>query len=200
MKAPTKSSGFSQEFSLPRARRIESWAEADSALAELGRLERRQAKLAARRAAAVERVERLAARQQARLRQLAAALEQFCRAQAVEGTARNGARTTLLGPGRRSRRLVFGRVGFHQVHALEVRDPERALAALERNGLGEKFLRVEAQLDRPALRDCLLEARTNGAGGRRRAVERQLARAGVRLETRDTWFYEIHPAAVARWG
>lgn len=195
MKVPRQPSGFSQEFSQPGERRVRSWADADTALAELGRLERVQAKLGGQHARAVERIERQAERVAARAARLARGLEAFCRAQAVESTGRKGERTTLLAEGRRSRRLVFGRVGFHQVHRLAVGNEERAVAVLRRNGLGAKFLRVEAQLDRDALTRALLEARANGS-----AAAKRLSRAGIRLETRDAWFYEVHPEAVARWG
>lgn len=195
MKAHHQPSGFSQEFSLPGERRVRSWAEADSALAELGKLERARTKLAAQRVRAVARIERQAERLEARAARLARGLEVFCRAQAVEAAGQNGERTTLLAAGRRSRRLVFGRVGFHRVHRLAVGNEERAVAALRRSRLAGKFLRVEAQLDRDALTRALLAARTNGA-----AAGRRLARAGIHLETRDAWFYELHPEAVARWG
>ncbi|MFQ5817919.1 MAG: host-nuclease inhibitor Gam family protein [Terriglobia bacterium] len=196
MKALTKPFGSSQQFSRPR--RIRSWAEADSALAELGKLARQQGKLSARRAQALAGVERQAARLQARARQLAAALEKFSCKQAVHATGPNGEPTTTLAAGRRSRRLVFGRVGFRRVHWLAVRDPERAVAALARNSLS-RFLRVETQLDCEALHRCLVAAHTNGQGRPRSAATPQkLARVGIRLKTRDAWFYELHPQAVAR--
>lgn len=205
MKTISRPSGFANEFSLPSAPRMESWDDADDALAALGKLERKQALLLARRAQAVERFERRAEQLEARAHELASALEAFSRAQAIEATDRNGRRTTVLAPGCRSRRLVFGRLGFRCVHQLIVRDPERAVTRLARNGLGEKFLRVETQLDRDALHHFLVAA-PNGAGRRLApqaaglaAARRQLARAGIRLETRDAWFYELHPRAIARW-
>ncbi|MFQ5925905.1 MAG: host-nuclease inhibitor Gam family protein [Terriglobia bacterium] len=220
MKTLPRPSGFSQEFSLPRPdaqtgvglhghpgrrppvgasgppRRIQTWAEADNALAELGKLQREQARLSARRAKALAGIEQRAARLQARAQGLAAALEKFSRQQAVNSTGPNSEPTTTLTASRRSRRLVFGRVGFRRVHRLAVRDAERAVRALRRNGLS-RFLRLEPELNREALHRCLLEARTNSHGS---ATPQKLARAGIRLTTRDTWFYELHRQAIERWG
>ena len=196
-----KSSGFSCEFSLPRLIRMESWAAADSALAELGKLEQQQEALAERHTAEIEaaarRWERAGARLEARQRQLTAALEKFCREQAVVFTDRNGHRSTALTTnGRRSRRLLFGRLGFRRVHALRVRDEARAIAALTRSHAGRRFIRVESSLDRNALHQFLLQAANNGQMG----FAQRLHRAGIRVHTRDTWFCETSPEAIARWG
>ena len=180
-------------LSRSRLRLLASWAEADRALAELGRVEQGQTRIAARRQKALALLDGESARLEARAERLEATLEGFCRAQAAEATDHNGAHTTVLAPGRRSRRLLFGRVGFRHVHQLRVRDPERAVAALARNGLS-RFLRVETALDRDTLHRGLLAARNNGGG----ELARRLARAGIRLETRDAWFYELHPVAVSR--
>lgn len=198
MKALKSPSKFSQEFSSPRRPPIASWGEADSALAQLGKLERAQARLAAHEEAALARLQRRRGELAARRQELTSALENFCRTQAVETCDGNGHRTTLLEPRRRSRRLLFGRLGFHRVHRLEVREPERAVQLLSRNGLGARFLRVERQLDREALHRALV-AGANGGGKHPRQMARGLARAGIRLETRDAFFYELHPQAVARW-
>jgi len=201
MKAkPARSSGFSREFSLPRPMRVESWPAADSALAELGKLDRQQEALAARRAAEIEaaarRWERAGARLEARQRQLAAALEKFCREQAVAFTDRNGHRSTALTTnGCRSRSLLFGRLGFRRVHWLRVRNEARAMAALARSRSGRRFLRVESALNRDALHQFLVQAANNG----QRSFAQRLRRAGIRLLTRDAWFYETNPEAIARW-
>ena len=203
MKAPKPASDFSREFSLPQSPRLDSWADADTALAELGKLEHTQAHLERERVQALARLEARADRLHERATRLARALEAFCRAQTVEGTDRNGHPAALLATGRRSRRLVFGRVGFHRVHWLAVANAARAVARLAQNGLGTRFLRVERQLDREALHRALLASpaasHRRARFGRARSLARELARAGIRLETRDAWFYEIHRAAVARW-
>jgi len=196
-----RSSGFSREFSLPRPLRVESWAAADSALAELGKLEQQQVALFARRTAEIEAVarrwERAGARLEARQRQLKAALEKFCREQAVVFTDRNGYRSTALTTnGRRSRRLLFGRLGFRRVHALRVRDEARAIALLARNPTGRRFIRVESALDRNTLHQFLLQATNNGQV----SFVQRLQRAGIRLHTHDAWFYKTNPEAVVRWG
>jgi len=196
-----RSSGFSREFSLPRPMRVESWAAADSALAELGKLERQQEALAARRAAEIEaaarRWERAAARLEARQRHLATALEKFCREQAVAFTDRNGHRSTALTTnGRRSRSLLFGRLGFRRVHWLRVRNEARAIAALARSRSGRRFIRVESALDRDTLHQFLLQATNNGQV----SFVQRLQRAGIRLHTHDAWFYKTNPEAVVRWG
>ncbi len=203
MKAHKPASDFSREFSLPRTPRVDTWADADTALAELGKLEHTQAQLERERAQALARLDARADRLQERATRLARALEGFCRAQAIEGTDRNGHPAALLASGRRSRRLVFGRVGFHRVHRLVVADAARAVARLAQNGLGMRFLRVERHLDREALHRALLASPSTSDGrarsGRARTLVRELARTGIRLETRDAWFYELNRAAVARW-
>lgn len=168
------------------------WGEADAALAELGRIEKGLEVLDKRRRQALERVEAEAARQGRELQQrqgrLLAALERFCRTHEDELARRNG-------HSRRSRQLLFGRLGFRASHAVMVAAEARALRALARWRPGQKFLRVRTELDREALRDFLLAEGPPAA-----SVRRRLGRAGIRLQRREKWFYEIDPEALARWG
>ncbi len=152
-----------------REPRVESWAEVEAALVELGRLE--QAMLAIE----VER---------------ATALERFCRERWDEFARENG-------QGRRSRQLLFGRVGFRRTQAVVVRSEEQALEALRRWRAGRAFLRVRTELDREGLRQFLLAGQRRG---RRKEAEQRLRRAGIRLEAREAWFCELDAGALERWG
>lgn len=158
-------------------RRLDCWGQADATLAELGRLrarlerleERRAAAVARAQAAAVEAGRELAGRQ----RHLEAALERFCRAHQPELARVNG-------HSRRSRRLLFGRVGYRRSQAVVVRSEAAALRALAHWRPGQRFLRHGAE----TTRDFAF-------------VARRLGRAGLALDTRDLWFYELDPRALA---
>lgn len=175
----------------PAGVRVSCWGEADAALAELGRLGLRMAAIKERGAAAIARaeasavaaLERLAARQ----RRLERALERFCRRQGPELERVNG-------HGRRSRRLQFGRVGYRASRRVVVRSEATALRALAHWRTGQQFLRLRTELDREGLRQFLLQE-PNGT----LRVERRLRQAGIRLERRESWFYELDPRA-GEWG
>ena len=179
----------------PRSR-VECWGDAEAALAELGWLQRRLAKIEQRHAQALARVEGAAARVerplQARQRKLEAALEKFCRSrEAAELAGVNGHL-------RRSRRLLFGRVGYRRSHAVAVHSQAAALRALAHWRVGQKFLRVRTELDREALRRFLL---TREKDSTRFAIARQrLGRAGIALEQQESWFYELNWTALEQWG
>ena len=96
---------------------------------------------------------------------------------------------------RRSRALLFGRLGFRTSQAVLVGEEAAALRALARWPAGEQFLRVRTELDRESLRNFLLSA-----AGRSVPIRRRLRRAGIRLQRRQNWFYEIDTQAVERWG
>jgi phage host-nuclease inhibitor protein Gam len=172
--------------------RVCCWGQADAALAELGQIEKGLEAVEERRRRAMERVEAEAARNGQRLRQrqgrLLAALERFCRAHEEELARTNGHT-------RRSRQLLFGRLGFRTSHAVVVAAEARALRALARWRAGQEFLRVRTEVDREALRDFLLTQ-----GNATPSVRRRLGRAGIRLERRENWFYELDHQALARWG
>lgn len=174
--------------------RIECWGEADAALAELGRVRERLAEVERERQQALVRAEQAAARAveslEARRQGLERGLERFCRRSAPELERVNG-------HSRRSRRLLFGRVGFRASQAVVVRSEGSALQALAHWRTGQQFLRVRTELDREALRQFLL--RTEGEVGRAWAARRRLRRAGVRLDLRQHWFYELDERALARW-
>ena len=177
----------------PRAR-IECWGEVDAGLAELGRLAKQLEGVEQRQAEAQARIEAENAgeRRALELRQqeLEAAVERFCR---KHGPALD----RVDGHGRRSRRLLFGRVGYRGSQAVEIRDEAAALRALVAWRAGRQFLRVRTELDRESLRQFLLEAaERNGQGAR---VRRRLGRAGIRVEQREKWFYEIDWEALERW-
>lgn len=173
-------------------RRLDCWGQADVALAELGRVrarlerleERSAAAVARAQAAAVEAGRELAGRQ----RHLEAALERFCRAHQPELARVNG-------HSRRSRRLLFGRVGYRRSQAVVVRSEAAALRALAHWRAGQRFLRLRTELDREALGRFL----RHGAETTRdfAFVARRLGRAGLALHTRDLWFYELDPRALA---
>lgn len=176
--------------------RLDCWGQADAALAELGRLRARLERLEERRAAAVAHAAAAAAEAgrewAARQRRLEAALERFCRSRKAGELAR------VNGHSRRSRRLVFGRVGYRRSQGVVVKSEAAALKALAHWRAGQCFLRLRTELDREALGRFL---RNGAETGRDFAfVARRLRRAGVGLLTRDLWFYELDPRAVARWG
>jgi phage host-nuclease inhibitor protein Gam len=119
---------------------------------------------------------------------LLTSLENFCRRHQPELGRLNG-------HSRRSRRLLFGRLGFRASQAIVVGEEAKALRALARWKPGERFLRVRTELDRESLRDFLLSSSRPLA-----AIRKRLRRAGIYLERRQNWFYEIDPKAVERWG
>ncbi len=172
---------------------VACWGEVDGALAELAKLARERETLERSLEQAVARIESESERQRQALvmrqRQLEAALERFCRGQ--------GELDRVDGHGRRSRRLLFGRVGYRAAQAVTIRDEAAALRALARWRAGRQFLRVRTEVDRESLRQFLLEcAGKNGSGARMR---RRLQRAGVKIQKREKWFYEIDGEAVERW-
>jgi len=186
------------QFAFParnnQPRRIDCWGQADAALAELGRLRARLERLEKRRGAAVARAEAATAAAEkplaAQQRRLETALERFCRRHQPELARVNG-------HSRRSRRLLFGRVGYRRSQSVVVRSEAAALRALAQWRAGQRFLRLRTELDRDALGLFL----RNGAEatGESALVARRLGRAGIRLDTRDLWFYELDPRALARW-
>ncbi len=173
---------------------IECWAEADAALAELGRLERTLEGIERRRTAEMAQAEQRAAEESQRLEaereRLAGALEGFCRRRGAELRRLNG-------HGRRSRRLLFGRVGYRASQAVVVRSETSALRALAGWGAGQQFLRTRTELDRETLRRFLAGRQAKAVPGR--SLEGRLRRAGIELERRDIWFYEVDDEAVERW-
>ncbi len=179
--------------------KVKCWSEVDTVLAELGWLERQLEGIEKRRRQATVRAEQEAAVAtrglEARRLRLATALEQFCRAHGPVLSSANGHRL-------RSRRLLFGRVGFRLSQALVVREEAAALRALERWRAGQQFLRVRTELDREALRDFLRangDRRGGGASGLDAEVRRRLGRAGIELASRERWFYEVDERALGRW-
>lgn len=188
-----------EKFAFPprnaRPLRIACWGEADAALAELGRLRERLERLEERRAAALARVQANALEAErawaARQRRLEAALERFCRRHQPELARVNG-------HSRRSRRLLFGRVGYRRSQSVVVRSEAAALQALAQWRAGQRFLRLRTELDRDALGRFLRD--DAGARGDAAFVRRRLGRAGIRLDTRDLWFYELDRRALERWG
>ncbi len=165
---------------------LTSWAEADAALADLGRLDEEATAAEEQYRRAMAEAEAEAARTRAALKEqrerLLRLLEDFCRCHESELA-------------RRSRRLLFGRVGFRTAPAVVVRDESAAVASLVGCLQAERFLRVRRELDREALRAFLLRAQ-NGNG----RLRHRLKRAGIRLELRDHWFYSINEAALSLWG
>lgn len=174
---------------------MQGWGEADAALAELGRLEERLAAIEQRRANALARAEVEAARASrtlaARRMKLAAALERFCQRHKPELARVNG-------HSRRSRRLLFGQVGFRQSQGIVVRNEAAALRALAHWRAGQQFLRVRTEVDREGLRRFLLAGERRPRGWT--LVRQRLSRAGVELQQREIWFYELDPCALKRWG
>ncbi len=179
--------------------KVKCWSEVDTVLAELGRLERQLEGIEQRRRQATVRAEQEAAVAtrglEARRLRLATALERFCRAHRPVLSSANGHRL-------RSRRLLFGRVGFRLSQALVVREEAAALRALERWRAGQQFLRVRTELDREALRDFLRangDRRDGGGSALDAEVQRRLGRAGIELASRERWFYEVDERALGRW-
>ena len=185
----------------PRRRaKVNCWGEADAALAELGQVEQQLAAVEERRQEAAARVEAEAAqaarslqRGRARLR---SALERFCR-------RHYPAVSRVHGHGLRSRRLLFGRMGFRTSQAVVVQEEAAALRALANWRAGQQFLRLRTELDREALREFLLASGEAGNGTRTgldAQVRRRLRRAGIELAHREKWFYEVEWRALKRWG
>ncbi len=193
MRQPKGQSAFPARGGQPL--RIDCWGQADAALAELGRVRARLGRLEERRGAAVARAEAATAEAEkplaAERRRLEAALERFCRRHRLELARVNG-------HSRRSRRLLFGRVGYRRSQSVVVRSEAAALRALAHWRAGQRFLRLRTELDRDALGRFL----RNGAEATSEAafVARRLGRAGIALDTRDLWFYELDPRAGERWG
>ena len=173
---------------------IDCWGEVDVALAELGRLAKQLEGVQQRQLDALARIEAENAAErrglERRQRELVESLERYCRQQGP-------ALDRVDGHGRRSRRLLFGRVGYRGSQAVVIRDEAAALEALAAWRAGRQFLRVRTELDRESLRQFLLEAAGRNGNGAR--VRRRLGRAGIRVEQREKWFYEIDWEAVERW-
>jgi len=189
---------FSEGVSLPhrgrqaKVRQVGCWSEADAALAELGQVEQRLEAVENERRAAVAAAEsgalvagRRPSQERARLLRL---LEKFCCRHQSELARRNG-------HSRRSRRLLFGRMGWRGSLAVVVEKEAKALRLLAHWRTGQRFLRVRTELDREGLRDFLLSA-----AKRTEPTRRRLRRAGIRLEQRQNWFYETDREALRRWG
>ena len=102
----------------------------------------------------------------------------------------------MNGHSRRSRRLLFGRVGYRRSRAVRIRSEAAALRALAHWRAGQQFLRLRTELDREALHRFL----HNGVEAPGAApVAARLRRSGIRLEERDAWFYELDRRALERW-
>lgn len=173
---------------------MECWAEADATLAELGGLAMRLEGIERERQAVVARAEAAAARTSRGLEErgqaLEAELEGFCRRHGPELARLNG-------HSRRSRRLLFGRVGYRRSQGVVVRSEAAALRALAQWRAGQKFLRLRTELDREGLRQFLVSCEGKKQGAK--LVERRLRRAGIGLERRESWFYQVDHRAVERW-
>lgn len=190
------------------------WSEADAALAQLARLDEELATIEQIRASAVTHAnagaDHASRPLRARHARLTWGLERFCRRREPELSRRNG-------HNRRSRRLLFGRVGFRSSQAVVVGDEARALRTLSHWEEGQRFLRVRTDIDREGLREFLLRAEAlarRGSGHTSRPDRREdsqqrptpglllrrLRRAGIGLEQRDTWFYELNRSAWDHWG
>ncbi len=178
----------------PQKPGVECWGEVEGVLAELGRLAKHWEEVRQRQTERLARVEAEGAEERRELeqrqRELEESLERFCRKQGP-------ALDRVDGHGRRSRRLLFGRVGYRGSQAVVIRDEAAALEALAGWRAGRQFLRVRTELDRESLRQFLLEAAGRNGNGAR--VRRRLGRAGIRVEQREKWFYEIDWEAVERW-
>ena len=179
--------------------RVESWEDAEGALAELARVEAALMAVELDRAAAEETARLEALPLEGRRERLASGLERFCRGRGAEFTERGR-------DGRRSRRLVFGRMGFRRSVGVSVADEQRAIRRLGRMKEGGRLLRRRIELDREAVRECLLRERAHNGGPSRRGgrschgrLATELHRAGVRLEARDNWFFELLRGAAERW-
>ncbi|MFQ5724460.1 MAG: host-nuclease inhibitor Gam family protein [Terriglobia bacterium] len=173
------------------------WAEADAALAALGRLAVRLEGIERERQAGVARAQAAAARASQGLEEqrqaLEAALEGFCRRHGPELARLNG-------HSRRSRRLLFGRVGYRRSQGVVVRSEAAALRALAQWRAGQKFLRVRSELDREGLRRFLVSCERRNEMEAAKLVAGRLRRAGIALERRESWFYQVDRRAVERWG
>jgi len=179
--------------------KVNCWSEADAALAELGWLERHLVAIEKRRREATAAVEVKAAKDahglEARRRRLTTALERFCRQQGPALSSANGHRL-------RSRRLLFGRVGFRLWQAVVIREEAAALRRLERWRAGQQFLRARTELDREALHDFLRANGDNRDGYGTvvdAGVRRWLRRAGIELAARERWFYQVDERALDHW-
>ena len=192
-------------------RKLLCWGDAEMALAELARLERKLAGIDSReRQAVVEaQAEAEGLRMGPRMErdELAAALERFCRRELRDG----GRAGKALSSGQvvRTRRLLFGWVGYRRSQAIRVQSAAAALRSLAKSALGRRFLRVRAEVDRERLRLYLLqEARRRRDGSSRGdwggtpagRLLRRLRRIGVHLEQRDRWFYKLDREALDHWG
>ncbi|HXE75358.1 MAG TPA: host-nuclease inhibitor Gam family protein [Candidatus Xenobia bacterium] len=182
--------------SKPRARAsgaVSCWLEVEKSLLQLaqltlqlGTLERAGAEARARLESEISA--RRAPLESQRVR-LERAIEKFCR--------RHDELARIDGHARKSRTLRFGRVGYRTARAVSIQDEARALRALANWRPGQQFLRVRTELDRDSLRQFFLQAvGKNGPGAR---VRRRLQRAGVRLQQREKWFYELNWEALKRW-
>lgn len=173
---------------------MECWGEVDGVLAELGRLAKHWEEVRQRQTERLARVEAEGAEERRELelrqRELEESLERFCRRQGP-------ALDRVDGHGRRSRRLMFGRVGYRGSQAVVIRDEAAALEALAAWRAGRQFLRVRTELDRESLRQFLLEAAGRNGNGAR--VRRRLGRAGIRVEKKENFFYEIDREAITKW-
>ena len=194
-RGPTAAAKRTQRENKRRRRaRVECWAEADATLAELGGLAMRLEGIERERQAVVARAEAAAARTSRGLEErgqaLEAELEGFCRRHGPELARLNG-------HSRRSRRLLFGRVGYRRSQGVVVRSEAAALRALAQWRAGQKFLRLRTELDREGLRQFLVSCEGKKEGAK--LVERRLRRAGIGLERRESWFYQVDRRAVERW-
>lgn len=174
------------------------WGEVEAALVELARMEGELAKAAATGSERMARLEGELAAEKAplegRREEVAAAVERFCRSQ-------RPALDRVDGHDLRSRRLRFGRVGWRASQAVVIRDQAAAMKALAGWRPGRAFLRVRTEVDREGLREFLAKAQAlNGSGAAPtpsgQALRRRLRRAGVRIEQREKWFYEIDWEAI----
>lgn len=186
----------------PASNRILNWADAETVLATLGGVERELEQIDSLESEAIARTQAEAdARRSIPARQraaLATALERFSRKQLTS----RGDLTSVQVP--KSRRLLFGRVGYRRSHAVLIRSESAALRSLAATREGRRFLRVTAALDREALRAFLMRETGGGKNGGSRSargrLQRRLQRAGVRLARRDYWFYELNRETLGHWG
>ncbi|MDA2915182.1 hypothetical protein MYX77_14750, partial [Acidobacteriia bacterium AH_259_A11_L15] len=77
-----------------------------------------------------------------------------------------------------------------------VRSEAAALRALAQWRAGQKFLRLRTELDREGLRRFLVSR--GGKNVTAKLVEGRLRRAGIGLERRESWFYQVDRRAVER--
>ena len=166
---------------------LQSWADAETALARLAELDRELEQIDALEADTIARAQADAearrdrpAREQA---SAAGALERFSR----RHLASRGDLTSVQVP--KSRRLLHGRVGYRTSHAVLIRSEAAALRSLAGTREGRRFLRVSKVINREGLRAFLLKGSNARVGAR---LRRRLQQAGVRLGRRDYWFYELN--------